>query len=153
MVIDGDYYAGATSEGPSKVWHAGNFNPNNYISTSGGIITSNEVGLTIKRTTTYPIISYYGGNTSTQSFYGALGFSGSNSPCYVDNTGRNSYTLIHTNNIGSYNSGSATKLATPRTIWGQSFNGESNEEFQIGQNYLYCAGGGDGSIPVLCAPL
>ena len=34
--------------------------------------------------------------------------------------------LIHSGNIGSYNAGSATKLATPRTIWGQSFDGTGN---------------------------
>lgn len=31
--------------------------------------------------------------------------------------------LIHSGNIGSYNAGSATKLQTARTIWGQSFDG------------------------------
>lgn len=37
-----------------------------------------------------------------------------------------SNTLIHTGNIGSYNAGSATKLQTARTIWGQSFDGTGN---------------------------
>ena len=138
-------WMGYDSENTATVWnsngstkytilHTGNWSniiaaknhSHDYLPLSGGIITSNDVGLTIKRTTTYPIISYYGGNASTQSFYGALGFSGSNSPCYVDNTGNNVYTLIHSNNIGSYNAGSSTKLATARTIWGQSFNGEAN---------------------------
>lgn len=35
-------------------------------------------------------------------------------------------TLLHSGNVGSYNAGSATKLATPRTIWGQSFDGTGN---------------------------
>jgi hypothetical protein len=37
-----------------------------------------------------------------------------------------SYELIHLGNIGSCNAGSATKLQTPRTIWGQSFDGTGN---------------------------
>ena len=42
-------------------------------------------------------------------------------------TGPNSWIkLVDANNVGSYNAGSATKLANSRTIWGQSFNGESN---------------------------
>lgn len=36
------------------------------------------------------------------------------------------YDIIHSNNIGSYNAGSATKLTTSRTIWGQSFDGTGN---------------------------
>ena len=36
------------------------------------------------------------------------------------------YPFIDSYNIGSYNAGSATKLQTARTIWGQSFNGTAN---------------------------
>lgn len=43
----------------------------------------------------------------------------------------NTYPLIHSDNIGSYNAGSATKLATPRTIWGQSFDGTGDVSGQI----------------------
>ena len=35
-------------------------------------------------------------------------------------------TIVDSDNIGSYNAGSATKLQTARTIWGQSFNGTAN---------------------------
>lgn len=43
---------------------------------------------------------------------------------YVTNIGWGAeYKLIHSNNIGLYNAGSASKLQTPRTIWGQSFDG------------------------------
>ena len=35
-------------------------------------------------------------------------------------------TMIDSGNISSFNAGSATKLATPRTIWGQSFDGTGN---------------------------
>lgn len=34
--------------------------------------------------------------------------------------------ILHANNISSYNAGSATKLQTARTIWGQSFDGTGN---------------------------
>lgn len=36
------------------------------------------------------------------------------------------YNILHSGNIGSYNAGSATKLQTPRTIWGQSFDGTAD---------------------------
>lgn len=36
------------------------------------------------------------------------------------------YNILHSGNIGSYNAGSATKLQTARTIWGQSFDGTDN---------------------------
>lgn len=35
-------------------------------------------------------------------------------------------TMLHSGNISSYNAGSATKLQTARTIWGQSFDGTTN---------------------------
>lgn len=37
-----------------------------------------------------------------------------------------SYKILHSGNISSYNAGSATKLQTARTIWGQSFDGTGN---------------------------
>ena len=43
----------------------------------------------------------------------------------VDANG-NALTLLHSGNVGEYNAGSATKLATARTIWGQSFDGTGN---------------------------
>ena len=43
----------------------------------------------------------------------------------VDSWGEWRY-LIDDHNIGSYNAGSATKLQTARTIWGQSFDGTGN---------------------------
>ena len=42
------------------------------------------------------------------------------------------YTLIHSGNIGSYNAGSATKLQTARSIWGQSFDGTGDVWGRIG---------------------
>lgn len=52
--------------------------------------------------------------------YKFLGIKDDGTPYY------DSYTLIHTGNIGFCNAGSATKLATARTIWGQSFDGTEN---------------------------
>lgn len=50
-----------------------------------------------------------------------------------------SYTLIHSGNIGSYNAGSATKLANSKKLWGNSFNGEND----INGN-VYLNSGGEG---------
>lgn len=49
-----------------------------------------------------------------------IGVKDDGTPVYDNNT------LIHSGNIGSYNAGSATKLQTARTIWGQSFDGSGN---------------------------
>ena len=55
---------------------------------------------------------------------------------YVTNIGWGAeYKIIHSGNIGSYNAGSATKLQTPRTIWGQSFDG--TEKITHGFRSLY----------------
>ena len=51
---------------------------------------------------------------------------------WEDNNGVHS--LLHSGNIGSYNAGSATKLQTPRTIWGKSFDGT---EDIVGNLMLY----------------
>ena len=51
----------------------------------------------------------------------------------------NKYTLIHSGNIGSYNAGSATKLANSKKLWGNSFNGEND----INGN-VYLNSGGEG---------
>lgn len=46
----------------------------------------------------------------------------------------NDYTLIHSGNIKDYNAGSATKLQTARTIWGQSFDGTANVSGDLSLN-------------------
>ena len=43
-------------------------------------------------------------------------------------------TLLDSGNIGSYNAGSATKLQTARTIWGQSFDGTGDVSGDIVMN-------------------
>lgn len=45
--------------------------------------------------------------------------------------GTNSRTILHSGNIANYNAGSATKLATARTIWGQSFDGTGNVDGKL----------------------
>ena len=70
-----------------------------------------------------------GYNTTDGVFIGApavgyrLGITTGGTPIFYNGTNR---TLIHSGNIGSYNAGSATKLQTARTIWGQSFDGTGN---------------------------
>lgn len=59
---------------------------------------------------------YINNNISNKS----IGIKDNGTPFY------DSHTLIHSGNIGSYNAGSATKLQTARTIWGQSFDGSGN---------------------------
>ena len=50
-------------------------------------------------------------------------------------------TLIHSGNIGSYTAGSATKLQTARSIWGQSFDGSGDVSgaLNLGAFKLYWA--------------
>lgn len=94
-----------------------------YLPLSGGTLTSNVVALTIKRYTANPIIGFNGGAEDANERYGYLGFSGKDRPVYIDATGRTVYPIIHSGNIGSQSVASAAKLTTPRTIWGQSFDG------------------------------
>lgn len=51
----------------------------------------------------------------------------------------NNKPLLHSGNVGEYNAGSATKLATPRTIWGQSFDGTGNVsgDLHLNQSDIY----------------
>lgn len=52
-------------------------------------------------------------------------------------------TLIHSGNIGSYNAGG---LATPRTIWGQSFDGTGDVSGDLNLGYAKLTFGTDGNI-------
>lgn len=87
------------------------------------------------------IISDGGSSTGTPTRYatalhimGRYGFQlgtkgGNNDTFYIRKitpSPREWQTLIHSGNIGSYNAGSATKLQTARTIWGQGFDGTGN---------------------------
>lgn len=74
--------------------------------------------------TTEAQIGYTGGQYGVWMYNfnggGYLGITDDGIPYYNMNT------LIHAGNIGSYNAGSATKLQTARTIWGQRFDGTGN---------------------------
>ena len=117
------YYKG----GWKKVWHEGNFTPSNYLPLSGGTLSgSTAYTLTIKRTGDKPLIAFNQGD----DLCGFLGITNQSQPVFIDNNGSIKY-IIHSDNIGSYNAGSATKLQTARTIWGHSFDGTSNIDGSI----------------------
>ena len=91
---------------------------NRYLLLSGGTIKGQ---LTISK---FP---------STISFLNAqgialghIGYGGVDNPVVYMSDGATNYKLLHSGNIDSYKAGSATKLATARTIWGKSFDGTGN---------------------------
>ena len=107
------------------------------LSTSGGTVSGTEEAV-LKINTSYAVgvavnfrvgnnsRAWVGYNTSDGAY---LGDSDRGYTIRIGTDGKpyyRSYELIHANNIGSYNAGSATKLATPRTIWGQSFDGSKD---------------------------
>ena len=109
----------------------------NYLAKSGGTISGTEEAV-LKINTSYAVgvavnfrvgnksRAWVGYNTSDGAY---LGYSDWGYTLRIGTDGKpyyRSYELIHANNIGSYNAGSATKLATPRTIWGQSFDGTAD---------------------------
>lgn len=69
-------------------------------------------------------IGLYGSINGVNYYYfGHNSYDGDNLRIYSDKLSFGDYTLIHSGNIKDYNAGSATKLRTARTIWGQSFDG------------------------------
>lgn len=107
--------------------HSGNYS-SYALPLSGGTIESSAFEpLRFKRTATNGgiVISF----ENAGGYIGQLGVyvDGSNNgyPVFGDKAG-NAYSLIHSGNIGSQSVNSATKLATARTIWGQSFDGTGN---------------------------
>ena len=106
-----------------------------YLPLSGGTISG---ALTIKANG-YPLIEFKAGDI-TRGYYG---FSGTGIAAIWDT--KNWQTLLHSGNYNSYaptltgtgasgtwginisgNAATTTKLQTPRTIWGQSFDGTSD---------------------------
>lgn len=107
------------------------------LATSGGTISGTDEAV-LKINTSYAVgvavnfrvggksRAWVGYNTSDGAYLGDSDWGytlriGTDGTPYYD-----SYELIHLGNIGSYNAGSATKLQTPRTIWGQSFDGTAD---------------------------
>ena len=105
-----------------------------YLPLSGGTLTNS---LFISRDASYGL--YINNTAKTNSTgYSAMMFqyAGENKVGLLGDTNgnlaiigadfTNKRILLHSGNIGDYNAGSATKLQTARTIWGQSFDGTGN---------------------------
>ena len=126
----------------NTVYHAGNFNPANYLPLSGGILTANnsDTALILKGNANGSWVSFRGND---DTFYGSIGVQNDKTPYFYDRTA--AYKIWHAGNDGSgsgldadlldgkhladilaSNVASATKLQTPRTIWGQSFDGTAD---------------------------
>jgi hypothetical protein len=134
------------------IYHTGNFNPANYLPLSGGTIsTASVTAITIDTThlnANYITFkqqgedkAYAGWNTNLGAF---LQNADGSFLCVANNIIKlnNTYTLIHSGNIGSYNAGSATKLQdnTAFTAWGAIYfnNGKPqnvDNSLYIGTNY------------------
>lgn len=97
------------------------------LATSGGTITADSIAsFTIYRNNgVYSAVHFYNTQDGQRVDVGYLGAASNGRPVYLD-SGGNVNDLIHSGNIGSYNAGTATKLQTPRTIWGQSFDGSGD---------------------------
>lgn len=87
----------------------------------GGMLTGNGAALlAINRQDGNPVIEF----RHNGSLMGRYGFTTEGTPIGV--VAGSQVTLLHSGNVGEYNAGSATKLETQRTIWGQPFNGTGN---------------------------
>ena len=102
----------------NKIWHEGNLNPSDYLLLTGGTIKGQ---LTISK---FPSTIVF---LNAQGIVlGHIGYGGVDNPVVYMSDGATNYKLLHSGNIDSYKAGSATKLATARTIWGKSFDGTGN---------------------------
>ena len=137
----------------NTLYHTGNFNPADYLPLSGGTIESTSTApLTINSKNTNDdieiLFKYKGDAVGFIGLYDGGGFYMGHSdkqyrigvrkdgvPVYKLGYNGTEYRLIHENNIGSYNAGSATKLANKRTIWGREFDGSGNVDGILTLNY------------------
>jgi hypothetical protein len=72
-------------------------------------------------------VGYYNSFAFVNTGNYRLGLTDTGNPEYwADANGNTRYTLLHTGNTTTVNVGSATKLQTARTLWGQSFDGTAN---------------------------
>ena len=98
-----------------------------YLPLSGGTLSNAawRSQLTIERSGSAndSVIAFKNSN----GLLGCLGYRGADGvpTVWLGETGTGA-PIIHANNIGSYNAGSATKLQTLRTIWGHGFDGTGN---------------------------
>ena len=125
-----------------------------YLPLSGGTLRSTNPPLYINRINGYSSILYQVNDITV----GILGFDQNGDlitrPNYQSNT--NYYNIIHSDNFNSYaptltgtgasgtwgisisgNAASATKLQTPRTIWGRSFDGTADVSGTITGSYFH----------------
>ena len=107
----------------------GSVDSTTYLSTAGGaisgaitvhgrIILGSGQALQFKRDSAYSterLLLPYSGDNYNLNYY----------------DGTNWRRILHSGNVGEYNAGSATKLQTARTIWGQSFDGTANVDGNI----------------------
>ena len=104
----------------NTILHSGNYS-SYALPLSGGRLSGSGADLfQINRTDGNPVISYY----HNGSWLGRIGYNTNGSP--VAQIGDDYQFLLHSGNIGSYNAGSATKLQTARSLWGNSFDGSSD---------------------------
>lgn len=95
-----------------------------FMTVGIGIQASNNAGLLV-----YKPASGWGGVSNTQWCVGALDAQGvirSNNNDLIHYKSDTAYKIYDASNIDTANAGSATKLATARTLWGQSFDGTAN---------------------------
>lgn len=107
-----------------------------YLSLSGGTITGG-FGIHRNNTTENPNIALSNNNGTAW-----LGYNVDADSWFVTNKNWfNTYTLIHSGNIGSQSVASAANLTTPRSIWGQSFDGSSDVSGHMTLTTGFDAGG------------
>ena len=87
----------------NTIYHAGNFNPADYLPLSGGTISGGSGALEIKRNGPYLSNIKF---SNTDGKLGELGFVWANNPAFFHTDG-NYYTLIHSGNIGDQKVASA----------------------------------------------
>ena len=95
-----------------------------FMTVGIGIQASNNQGLLI-----YKPASGWGGISNTQWGVGSLDVQGvirSNNNDLIHRKDSSNYKIYDASNIDTANAGSATKLETARTLWGQSFDGSAN---------------------------
>ena len=74
----------------------------NYLPLSGGTITSDGVGLLIKRSNTSPSIGFIGKNDNgTYYYYGYFKYKGQNNP-YIEYANGTDYPILHAGNYSDY---------------------------------------------------
>ena len=121
--VSGTPFFGAISgAGKNTLIHSGNYS-SYALPLSGGTITGGSrdyTPLIVKNANLSEVWIAFQDSVGT-----ALIGSSHGVPSVFLGSGSN-LTLIHSGNIGNQNAGSATKLQTARTIWGQSFDGTGN---------------------------